>query len=243
MANKINFTELKKNVRDLMKANGIGGLIVLGIKALGCMGIMFVTLWVTLMITNIPAILISAVLGDNKVTAVITVLFSFAGTILVYVLMMFFLVGLATTFKNFVQSGNLKITDILAGFKSENKVLLLKTMFKFYIFTFLWSLLCVVPGIIYGYKMVFVPFILSENPDMTSKEIMELSKEMTNGLKMDMFVAILSTIGWYFLAGITSCLVIPIFIYMVYTWSIISGAYITRLNDFYGDTNTEAAQY
>lgn len=243
MANKINFTELKKNVRDLIKANGIGGMIMLGIKALGSFLIMFITLWVTLMITNIPAVLISAVLGDNKVTAIITVLFSFVGTLLTYVLMIFFLVGLATMFKNFVQSGNINITDILAGFRSDNKVLLLKTMFKFYIFTFLWSLLCVVPGIIYGYKMVFVPFILSENPDMTSKEIMELSKEMTNGIKMDMFVAILSTIGWYFLAGITSCLVIPIFIYMIYTWSIIAGAYVTRLNDFYGDTNAETAQY
>lgn len=243
MTNKINFTELKKNVRDLMKANGIGGIIMLGIKAFGSFFTMFIISWLTLLLVNLPAVLISAVLGDNKVTAIITVLFSFVGTIFTYVLMMFFIVGLATMFKNFVQSGNLKFTDILSGFKSDNKVLLLKTMFRFYIFTFLWSLLCVVPGILYGYKMMFVPFILSENPDMTSKEIMELSKEMTNGLKMDMFVAILSTIGWYFLAGITSCLLIPIFIYLVYTWSIVAGAYVTRLNDFYGDTNADAAQY
>lgn len=243
MANKINFTELKGNVRELMKTNGIGGMLMLGLKSLGSFFIMFITLWLTMMIVNVPAVLISVFLGDNKVTAILTVLVSLVGTIFTYVLMMFFLVGLATMFKNFVQSGDLKVTDILAGFKVDNKALLLKTMFKFYIFTFLWSLLCVVPGIIYGYKMVFVPFILSENPDMTSKEILELSKEMTNGIKMDMFVAILSTIGWYFLAGITSCLVIPIFIYMVYAWSIVAGAYVTRLNDFYGDASAETAQY
>lgn len=242
MSNKIDFTDLKKNIRELMKSNGIPGLALLGVKALGAFIIMFLCNWLVLLVCNIPAAIITGLLGDNKIAVAVTLLFTTAGTIFTLILTMFFMVGMCTMYKNYVQTGKLAVLDILGGFKVDNKLLLLKTMGIFYLLTYLGTLLCFVPGIIYSWKRMFVPFILSENPDMTTKEIMELSKEMTNGIKMDMFVACISTLGWYFLAILTSCLIVPVFIYVVYTWSIVSGAYVTKLNEVYGD-NTETAEY
>lgn len=71
------------------------------------------------------------------------------------------------------------------------------------LFTFLWSLLFIVPGIVKSYAYFAVPFILAENPDMNYKRALQLSKDMTYGHKGDLFVMHLSFIGWILLSGIT----------------------------------------
>ncbi|MBQ9530995.1 MAG: DUF975 family protein [Eubacterium sp.] len=71
------------------------------------------------------------------------------------------------------------------------------------IFTFLWSLLFVIPGIVYSYKVYFTFFIMAEKPELSWKEAIEISKKMTDGHKGELFVLDLSFIGWYFLEIIT----------------------------------------
>ena len=44
-----------------------------------------------------------------------------------------------------------------------------------------------------------VPYLLTNNSNLTSSEAIEISKELTNGHKIDMFVLILSFMGWYLL--------------------------------------------
>ena len=75
------------------------------------------------------------------------------------------------------------------------------------IFTFLWALLFIIPGIVYIYKIYFTSFIMAEKPELSWKEAINISKKMTDGHKGELFVLDLSFIGWYFLVGITGGLV------------------------------------
>ena len=78
-----------------------------------------------------------------------------------------------------------------------------KLNFRVGLFTFLWSLLFFIPGIIksYAYSMSF--YILAENKGKSAKECIAESMAMTNGHKMDLFVLGLSFIGWLLLCCIT----------------------------------------
>lgn len=69
------------------------------------------------------------------------------------------------------------------------------------LYTILWSLLLIIPGIIKWYAYRMVPYILSDNPDIGAKRAIELSNEMTKGEKLDMFILDLSFVGWYFLGA------------------------------------------
>ncbi len=67
---------------------------------------------------------------------------------------------------------------------------------------FLWYLLFIIPGIIKYYSYRMVPYILADNPGIGSKAAIDLSNEMTNGHKLDMFILDLSFIGWYLLGAL-----------------------------------------
>ena len=69
------------------------------------------------------------------------------------------------------------------------------------LFTFLWALLFVIPGIIASYSYYMTPFILCERPDMTSREAIRESKELMRGNKWRLFCLEISFIGWELLAS------------------------------------------
>ena len=71
------------------------------------------------------------------------------------------------------------------------------------VFTFLWSLLFVVPGIIKALAYSQANYVIHDNPRLKGKEAIEISKRMTNGFKGDLFSMYLSFIGWYILVGLT----------------------------------------
>lgn len=78
-----------------------------------------------------------------------------------------------------------------------------KIMFLRSLFVDLWSLLLIVPGIIKSYEYMMVPFLLSENPAMSSDEAFARSREMMDGQKWNAFVLDLSFIGWMLLGAVT----------------------------------------
>ena len=71
------------------------------------------------------------------------------------------------------------------------------------LFTFLWSLLLIIPGIIKGLGYSMAMYILAENPDMPALEALKKSQEMMDGHKMELFVLYLSFIGWFLLTAVT----------------------------------------
>ena len=67
----------------------------------------------------------------------------------------------------------------------------------------LWSLLFIIPGIIKGLSYYFTANILAECPDVSATEAIKISMRITKGHKMDVFVFILSFIGWFILSVLT----------------------------------------
>lgn len=86
-----------------------------------------------------------------------------------------------------------------------------KIMFLRDLFTFLWTLLLVIPGIYKGYEYAMIPYILSENPEADSRDVFALTKDMMEGNRFQLFCFELSFIGWYLL-GVLLCLIGTVFV-------------------------------
>ena len=71
------------------------------------------------------------------------------------------------------------------------------------LFTVLWSLLFIIPGIVKGLSYAMTPFILEEHPEMTASEAIKASMRLMDGHKMDLFILGLTFIGWQILACLT----------------------------------------
>ena len=86
---------------------------------------------------------------------------------------------------------------------NENYMKVVGSMFTTGLFTALWCLLLIFPGIYKAYCWRLVPYIISENPDITGAEARERSAMMMNGSKWDSFVLDLSFLGWKILGAFT----------------------------------------
>jgi len=71
------------------------------------------------------------------------------------------------------------------------------------IFTFLWSLLLVIPGIIASYSYRQAYYILHDHPEYGIMQCIRESKRLMRGYKFDLFMLDLSFLGWYFLCYLT----------------------------------------
>lgn len=70
------------------------------------------------------------------------------------------------------------------------------------LYTALWSLLLVVPGIMAAYGYAMTPYILAEHPEMTASQAIAASKAMMKGHRWELFCLDLTFIGWAFLASL-----------------------------------------
>ena len=98
-----------------------------------------------------------------------------------------------------------KFERLFWSFRSGRYMNVVKIMFWRDVKIFLWSLLFVIPGIIKSYEYCMVPYILAENPRISSERAFELSKLMTRGEKWKIFVLQLSFIGWYLIGAVCCC--------------------------------------
>lgn len=101
------------------------------------------------------------------------------------------------------------IKDVLFAF-DHGYMNVVKIIFLRNLKTFLWSLLLVIPGIIKAYEYRMIPYLLAENPELTSEEAFRLSRQMMDGQKLDAFILDWSFIGWDILA-VLSCGLVGIF--------------------------------
>lgn len=93
--------------------------------------------------------------------------------------------------------------ELFSAFQSGYYGKIVMTLFLRNLYTVLWTLLLIIPGIIKSYEYRMIPYILAENPEISREEAFRLSKEMMAGEKWNAFVLDLSFIGWDFLSGIT----------------------------------------
>jgi uncharacterized membrane protein len=91
-------------------------------------------------------------------------------------------------------SESIDLDDLFYGFRMFVKSLAVNLLAT--LFTLLWMLLLIIPGIIaaYSYSMAF--YILVEDPDIRPMDAINLSKEMMKGHKWELFVLHLTFIGW-----------------------------------------------
>ena len=105
---------------------------------------------------------------------------------------------------------NPELSEIFKGFKG-NYLNVVKILFLMDLKTLLWLFLFIVPGVIKAYEYSMIPYLLAENPNLLAEnpnlsadEAFSLSKQMTTGQKMDLFVLDLSFLGWIIL-GLICC--------------------------------------
>ena len=71
------------------------------------------------------------------------------------------------------------------------------------LYTALWTLLFIIPGIVANYRYAMTPFIMADYPELTASEAIDRSKELMDGHKGELFMLHLSFIGWDILAALT----------------------------------------
>lgn len=125
----------------------------------------------------------------------------FIGNIATFIITPAFSLSLCMVYLKLTKKEDISVGDLFSGFSATGKALWLNIITA--VFTFLWTLLLIIPGIIkqYSYSMAF--YILADNPELTAREALSKSKEIMNGHKWDFFVLQLSFFWWYLLVGIT----------------------------------------
>ena len=92
--------------------------------------------------------------------------------------------------------------DIFSGFKvkyGRNIGTLLLVGIKLV----LWTLLFIIPGIIKSYEYSIIPYILADDPEISSKDAFKKAKQMMKGNKWRLFKLEFSFIGWFVLCVLT----------------------------------------
>lgn len=137
--------------------------------------------------------------GDDWVLAMFMSLVSIAVSLLVVNVIT---LGSMTWFHRAIKTEGLNMEEMFWPFKEDygGNVLM---MFLISLYTALWSMLFVVPGIVKGYSYSLAMYKKSENPNIPASKAIELSTRMTNGHKMDLFVLDMSFIGWAILSAFT----------------------------------------
>ena len=100
-----------------------------------------------------------------------------------------------------VDGNKISVGTLFSYFKHWKNAILANLLVS--IFTTLWSLLCIIPGIVAGYKYAMVPYILAENPEIGPREAINKSTEMMYGHKWQLFCLHFSFIGWHLLCILT----------------------------------------
>ena len=110
--------------------------------------------------------------------------------------------GISAAYLNFIRGSELKLENMFCAFSSplyfRSVVLGLLTA----VYTFLWALLLIVPGIIKALSYSMAPYILIDNPDMTGEEAICESLRMMDGHKMDLFLIWLGYLGIVILSAL-----------------------------------------
>ncbi|MDP4121291.1 MAG: DUF975 family protein [Bacillota bacterium] len=93
------------------------------------------------------------------------------------------------------------VSKMFEAFNMPLKIIGLSIMIG--IFTFLWTLLFIVPGIIASYRYRQAYYILYDHPDYGIMQCIRESKAMMKGYKGKLFVLDLSFLGWCILSALT----------------------------------------
>lgn len=153
----------------------------------GKIGILFVITLIIALISVAAGALLAAIPGGGIIVSV--------------VITPAFALSIIRVYLGVVKGETPVVKDAFCGF--DDFWAAFKVTFLTGLFTFLWSLLFVIPGIVKIFSYSMAMYILAENKGKPALECIEESKAMTEGHKMELFVMGLSFLGWALLCGIT----------------------------------------
>lgn len=83
-----------------------------------------------------------------------------------------------------------------------------------YLWVIIWTFALVIPGIIKALSYSMAPYLAAENPDIGARRSLKLSMRMMKNRKMDLFILVLSFIGWYLLTSL-ACLLVELPLHLI----------------------------
>lgn len=110
-------------------------------------------------------------------------------------------IGMIMIYLKIAKGEEFQVGDVFEGCHIMGKAIWLNILLS--VFTALWSLLLIIPGIIKSYSYSMASYILAENPNMTAREAIKESMRIMEGHKMDLFILQLSFLGWAILTAFT----------------------------------------
>lgn len=150
-----------------------------------------------------PAVLLSLILlaisGASSFVPGISLIVSFLVTLPLSV-------GVYEAFRRLVLGEKVQLIDYSFNLGFNNWKHNVPVMGLMTIYTILWSLLLIVPGIIKSLSYALTPYIVAEKPELSANESIELSMKMMDGHKMDLFLIILGFVGLAVLCIFTLCI-------------------------------------
>ena len=139
----------------------------------------------------------------NSINPKLLKIFSNSSFLLNFFLLYPLSLGYSVAHKELLQNGDAAITRNTVRLAFSDYVRNAVSILLVYLYTLLWTLLFIVPGIIKGLAYSLTPFIVKDNPQLLPNEAINLSMKMMKGHKFDLFYLYLSFIGWILLAMLT----------------------------------------
>jgi uncharacterized membrane protein len=95
----------------------------------------------------------------------------------------------------------IKIESLFEGYNDFTRVSLI--LLLGYLYTFLWTLLFIIPGIVKSISYSQTVYVLKDYPELSYNQAIERSMAMMEGYKWQYFCLMFSFIGWFFLTALT----------------------------------------
>ena len=95
------------------------------------------------------------------------------------------------------------LENLFDGFRGGRYTRVFCALFLVNLFTFLWTLLLIIPGIIKAFSYALTPYIIMDEPELTARQAITRSCEIMQGRRWKLFCLYLSFIGWGILCLLT----------------------------------------
>ena len=95
------------------------------------------------------------------------------------------------------------LENLFDGFRGGRYTRVFCALFLVNLFTFLWALLLIIPGIMKAFSYALTPYILLDEPELTARQAITRSCEIMEGRRWKLFCLYLSFIGWGILSLLT----------------------------------------
>ena len=95
------------------------------------------------------------------------------------------------------------LENLFDGFRGGRYTRVFCALFLVNLFTFLWALLLIIPGIMKAFSYALTPYIIMDEPELTARQAITRSCEIMEGRRWKLFCLYLSFIGWGILCLLT----------------------------------------